>query len=203
MFHNNSRVRIGDVTDGTSNVFMIGETRYLSLANGYPTGALTWASALYPDNNAQLAVVLAGAVEPINSVDLNPARDNTGNYQSRLFGSHHTGGATSLTSTDLCDSSMNRPIKMPINNQRFAMTACHWDPNEGVLFIIQSCATVSKLCEGSCPRTVSDRRFAVADLCGEGDLRSRIVARSETRHNIRSSAEHNTKSLYLEWRKVL
>jgi prepilin-type N-terminal cleavage/methylation domain-containing protein/prepilin-type processing-associated H-X9-DG protein len=92
MFHNNSRVRIGDVTDGTSNVFMVGETRYLSLANGYPTGALTWASALYPDNNAQLAVVLAGAVEPINSVDLNPARENTGNYQSRLFGSHHTGG---------------------------------------------------------------------------------------------------------------
>ncbi len=92
MFHNNSRVRIADVTDGTSNVFMVGETRYLSLAFGYPAGALTWASALRPDGNAQIASVLAGAVEPINSADVNPARENTFAYQSRMFGSHHTGG---------------------------------------------------------------------------------------------------------------
>jgi prepilin-type N-terminal cleavage/methylation domain-containing protein/prepilin-type processing-associated H-X9-DG protein len=96
MFHNNSRIRVADVLDGTTNVFHVGETRYLNLFGGTPRGFYTWASSMYPDNNAQCPVILAGALDAINSLDKDPAQELTSDYQSRLFGSRHEGGCMFL-----------------------------------------------------------------------------------------------------------
>ena len=101
IFHHNSSVSFAHVTDGTSRTFAVGETRYLQLKGGGTTTNgiffATWASSLYtsgttPGNLESLVVTLAATLEPINSFDLNPARDWTVEHQSRAFGSHHGEG---------------------------------------------------------------------------------------------------------------
>jgi len=91
LFHNsNSRMR--DVTDGTSNTFLVGETRYALTPTGRSDGVhIGWASG------GRLGAsgapnVLAGAQLPINSVSGHGGDHDTINQQSRLFGSFHVGG---------------------------------------------------------------------------------------------------------------
>ncbi|MDA1013819.1 MAG: DUF1559 domain-containing protein [Planctomycetota bacterium] len=71
-----SSIRIRDITDGTSNVFMIGETRY---------GGADWGASAKQDA-CSYARNLAGAQESIN---LHASR---GIHDTRGFSSMHTGG---------------------------------------------------------------------------------------------------------------
>lgn len=72
-----SKTRVRDVTDGVSNVFMLGESRYTDAA---------WGASAKQDSCA-LARNIAGAQEPIN---LFPGR---GLHSTRGFSSFHVGGA--------------------------------------------------------------------------------------------------------------
>ena len=99
VFFNNSAVKIGHVSDGTSNVFMVGETRYCPIKPGYPDGAYaSWDSSLrvYPSDPSPAPQGLGAAWEGINSAawnTWNPARRFTGDVASSTFGSGHSGGA--------------------------------------------------------------------------------------------------------------
>lgn len=98
VFHNNSHIRVEHITDGSSNVFLVGETKYCPLKEGHAQGAYgSWDSALrvYGDTVYPFPMNLCAAMEAINSVDwavYNPLRTFTGNVCASTFGSHHAGG---------------------------------------------------------------------------------------------------------------
>ncbi|MCA9115747.1 MAG: DUF1559 domain-containing protein [Planctomycetaceae bacterium] len=92
MFSENSSTRIRDVTDGTSNVFMVGETKYVSLRASSGTGAShwqTWATGCWGD----VPCMLGATAEAINGSTFRPVQDNYNPGEATThFGSHHEGG---------------------------------------------------------------------------------------------------------------
>ncbi len=95
LFHNNSRMKFEHIEDGTSNVFMVGETRHCPLSDGHAEGAYgSWDSALRVHDSAfSFPMNLAAAMYGINTMlNYDPMRTFTGNVASAVFGSHHPGG---------------------------------------------------------------------------------------------------------------
>lgn len=92
MFYNNSSTRIRDLTDGTTNVLMIGESRYMQLAGGSGTYYATWASSFYRAGGPMYTTSVA-VMNQINSSNSNPATAGMHQIMNNRFGSHHTGGA--------------------------------------------------------------------------------------------------------------
>ena len=79
--YHNSATRFAEIRDGTSNVFLIGESCYTG--NG-----MTWASS-HKTTAWALPFMLAAAYLPINSIDTDDAGYD---YTSATFGSFHPGG---------------------------------------------------------------------------------------------------------------
>lgn len=92
VLYHNSNSGFRDILDGTSNVFMIGETKYCLAKGGRTDGIVSgWASAMKRDGSGS-PLVLAAAMEQINSYAKHGGNADTLNYQTRMFGSHHPGG---------------------------------------------------------------------------------------------------------------
>jgi len=100
VMYNNSSTRITDITDGTTNTFLVGESRYLSLkggCNGSCAGAYwgTWGSTFYnygAVGGGTMPVTAAAARDPINASTIDPNVNFTFEVQTRMFGSRHTRG---------------------------------------------------------------------------------------------------------------
>jgi prepilin-type N-terminal cleavage/methylation domain-containing protein/prepilin-type processing-associated H-X9-DG protein len=99
VFYVNSATRTGDIIDGTSNCYLMAETKYMRAGEGCsaPESAGCWACGAYLKANYRFYANLTAAVEPINQ-SLNPAgppncsETNVG----RSFGSMHPGGCNAL-----------------------------------------------------------------------------------------------------------
>ena len=96
LIYANSRTRMADITDGTTNCFLVGESRYMPTPNmrtdGFHAG---WASSLKADNAFAVPLTFAAAVLQINAQrECRPGVADCFNFVSRLFGSQHTGGCT-------------------------------------------------------------------------------------------------------------
>ena len=109
MFNNgilfvNSRIRLKDITDGSSKQYLVAETRYQPLQSGavatgwegYETEFFTWAGTLYAGNQAgdccTCTTTITHAVDGINSSDYDPAEHWHPTPLTRTFGSFHPGG---------------------------------------------------------------------------------------------------------------
>jgi len=103
VLYNNSRVKITDISDGTSNTFLVGESKYLQI-DGLGYGASyggTWASGYYWSGgpmHQNLALTMSG----INSSTLDPATSVMHEVYTHTFGSKHNGGCHFLT----CDGAV-------------------------------------------------------------------------------------------------
>lgn len=94
----NSKTQFRDIVDGTTNVFMIGESKYPITPTGSRNASVIgWASSTRIDNSCHPGV-LAAAWLQINSIP-GSGSSRTGwgtrdarDYSSALFGSHHVGG---------------------------------------------------------------------------------------------------------------
>ena len=96
VFYPNSSTQIRDLTDGTSNTLLVGETKYNLTPTGRADGIHTlWASGTKFDASG-LPFTMAGAELGINSSSNHGGNSDTLNIQSRIFGSFHTGGAQFL-----------------------------------------------------------------------------------------------------------
>lgn len=90
----NSQVRHRDITDGTTNTFLIGESRYMPTpamrTDGFHSG---WSSGLKADSAFAVPLTFTGAVLGINAQkECRPGVADCFNFVSRLFGSRHVGG---------------------------------------------------------------------------------------------------------------
>ncbi len=97
MLYNNSSTSIRDCSDGTTNVFLCGESKYMILrgASGTDDWWASWASGVWIVSAAENGTGysnIAAARWPINAVDMDNAHQTTFEIQSNLFGSHHPGG---------------------------------------------------------------------------------------------------------------
>lgn len=101
LFHN-SAVKFRDITDGTTNVLLLGETKYC-LTKGARSDNIVvgWASGAKLDSYGS-PLVLAGVELQINSLDGHGGNKDTLNFMTRLFGSFHPGGCQFA----LCDGSV-------------------------------------------------------------------------------------------------
>jgi len=102
-FYINSKTRLSDILDGTSNTYLMGETKY-QVADRWPDGTDRrefWASGAYLDPNWRFYENLCAAVEGINQPfgrsDYLGSTPRTGqHYTGRTFGSFHPGGCNML-----------------------------------------------------------------------------------------------------------
>jgi len=100
----NSHVKLTDITDGTSNTYLIGESKYqvadLRRSDNAEKRGL-WSGGVYLDKNWRYYAGLAAAVEPIDQPSGIPdynggdIRDNE-TIVGRTFGSLHPGGCNML-----------------------------------------------------------------------------------------------------------
>jgi prepilin-type N-terminal cleavage/methylation domain-containing protein len=92
IFAVNSKIRIGDITDGTSNVFLVGERSTQSFAFG-TTPNSNWAAlwAGYDSQTSQPPIQVLWGYTQYRMMDGNGP--TTGNVPDQAFSSLHTGGA--------------------------------------------------------------------------------------------------------------
>lgn len=88
----NSAIRIVGITDGTTNTFLLGETKYMQLQSGSDRYYGTWASSYYTSGGPYFPNGAVTLNAPNGSV-CNPAKATCHNDSTRFFGSHHSGGA--------------------------------------------------------------------------------------------------------------
>jgi prepilin-type N-terminal cleavage/methylation domain-containing protein/prepilin-type processing-associated H-X9-DG protein len=116
VFYRNSRTRLTDITDGTSNTIMIGE-RAWSNANGIWAGAIPGGVIVRGQSNPCQPVV-PGAWFPAATLVLshahlnNALRDPDGSAGMDDFGSRHTGGSTFI----FADGSVHFLRSVPYDN---------------------------------------------------------------------------------------
>lgn len=117
-------MRIRDVSDGTTNTLLLGESRYLQLAGGIPNWYSTWASGFYRGSDMssgpQYTTVVA-VVEAINSSNTNPATGDTHGVMNNRLGSHHVGGAHVLMvdgSTQFLSQNMDMSLMRSLARKR-------------------------------------------------------------------------------------
>ena len=87
-----SKTGFRDLTDGSSNVYLVGETRYCLTPSGRPDGFHSgWASGA-KIHGSGTPLVLAAARDQINSDPRHGGNTDTLNTMTKLFGSFHPGG---------------------------------------------------------------------------------------------------------------
>lgn len=89
----NSLTRLSDITDGTTNVFLIGETRYCPTPSGRSDlSHASWSSSIKLDSSFGVPLTFAAAMTQINSIAGSGGTIDCFNIMSRTFGSFHNGG---------------------------------------------------------------------------------------------------------------
>jgi len=90
----NGRNGFRDISDGSSNVLLVGESHYDTVrANSSSTAIIGWASTANCSSNGTFNGMLTGADGGINSAPVDPSKTDPRDYQSYHFGSFHVGGA--------------------------------------------------------------------------------------------------------------
>lgn len=105
IFYSNSSVRLRDISDGTTNSLLIGESRYLQLQGGTPGWGATWASSFYRGSDMSSGPMYTTVVAIVNAPNSTPSDPGNGYTQGTMnnqLGSRHTGGAH----TTLADGSV-------------------------------------------------------------------------------------------------
>ena len=92
----NSSIGLKDITDGSSNTYLMGETKYMVHTQVNSGKAGCWACSAFLNGSWRYYVNMMAAVEPVNKLpsglDLTTAPNSDEAAPGRCFGSWHTGG---------------------------------------------------------------------------------------------------------------
>jgi prepilin-type N-terminal cleavage/methylation domain-containing protein len=79
-----SKIKVKDITDGTSKTIMVGESKYTIIA---------WAGSAKSDS-AAVSTVLGSTMEQVNLIEMSDSliAGGVANYSMRIYGSNHSGG---------------------------------------------------------------------------------------------------------------
>ena len=92
IFYANSATKFKDITDGTTQVILLGETRYARHRDGDEGTAASWASGMTVGPGGEPLGTTA-TMDGINSSTVDPAKTLDYGVFTRVFGSNHPGGA--------------------------------------------------------------------------------------------------------------
>ncbi len=129
VLYHNSKTRIGHITDGSSHVFLLGETKYIPTPphrDGRTYGG--WASGPRMDTSGTNPYMMAAATVQINAIantggEVRPSpADDLFPRMSTLFGSFHMGGCNFT----MCDGSV-RFVSETIDLTTYQATAVRND----------------------------------------------------------------------------
>lgn len=91
IFYANSSTQSKDIVDGTSKVFLLGETKYARHEVASGANALFWDSSFNPGTGAEPTGHTA-ALNAINSSTHDPSKSTDWGIFTSTFGSNHPGG---------------------------------------------------------------------------------------------------------------
>jgi prepilin-type processing-associated H-X9-DG protein len=124
VFFINSKTRLTDITDGTTNTYLIGESKYMVIDTRPSDGANKqgfWGAGTYLQASWRYYVNLVAAVEPINQPCCGQTDYTASSIRwheappGRSFGSFHTGGCNAA----MADGSVRfLPNSLDINIHR-------------------------------------------------------------------------------------
>jgi len=92
-------IKIRDVTDGTTNTILVGETRFWGNGNNYGAGGFLWDPRWYGSLQTRDGIARADAPEAVmraGEFRINPPSLADDNTKRNSFGSQHVGGAMFL-----------------------------------------------------------------------------------------------------------
>lgn len=94
ILHPNSKTKMKDITDGTTNVFLVGESKYGLHQDASPTNnSQSWDSGLRVYAACcQIPLGLCAARDGLNSSKHDPSQSHQYGILTRVFGSTHPGG---------------------------------------------------------------------------------------------------------------
>lgn len=132
VFYVNSRIGLRDLTDGSTNTYLMGESKYMVDQTANATKSSFWSGIPFTLGTWRYYTAIGAAVEGINNPvggDITGANTNE-QHPGRVFGSRHTGGCHMLLgdgSVQFMSQNMDLTLHRTLGTRSDGLPAGGWN----------------------------------------------------------------------------